>query len=563
MGLFGLGVGVVSTLYAVSYEVSVFWISKIYELTVHPMIRRRHCYNILATAETYEQWKQAAMELDMLEGNDVWKRDPSSNDFDDDMIASRLDQMRVARSSNDIPAMLFLIKTNLSRNIGDIANPKLFSFTNVGTKHIIDEYINEVITHLKILSEYDRGVYRDITLRIDFFKALRRAFGNTALLLSGGGTLGMKHVGVIKSLHEQKLLPRIISGSSSGSIVAAIISTRTDKELDTLLDTLENFNFDAFSEPSLPDDACFIAHILKKVERFIKSGVLFDVESLRTCMRLNLGDMTFLEAYNRTRRILNITVSSSTIFEMPRLLNYLTAPNVVVWSAVVTSCSIPNFFKASPLIAKDKNGAFVSWNPSGDTWIDGSFENDLPMRKLSEVFNVNHFIVSQTNPHVYLFIPNELKSSWKCSQLIDLGIFPSIMHRVRSILSQRYMGDITIVPLMSIVDLFRLFSNPTKERILDYVRKGELATWPKLSIIQNHCRVETTLDEILYNLRCIMIDQLNINKSIGQIEMEEHEMEGNACKDNMATPVVSRFKRKTTISSLSYSSLTDLHNRYQ
>lgn len=33
-------------------------------------------------------------------------------------------------------------------------------------------------------------------------------------------------------------------------------------------------------------------------------------------------------------------------------------------------------------------------------WHDGSLENDLPFRQLAEMFNVNHFIVSQTNPHL-------------------------------------------------------------------------------------------------------------------------------------------------------------------
>lgn len=34
---------------------------------------------------------------------------------------------------------------------------------------------------------------------------------------------------------------------------------------------------------------------------------------------------------------------------------------------------------------------------------DGSLENDLPMQQLSELFNVNHFIVSQVNPHSAIF----------------------------------------------------------------------------------------------------------------------------------------------------------------
>lgn len=33
-------------------------------------------------------------------------------------------------------------------------------------------------------------------------------------------------------------------------------------------------------------------------------------------------------------------------------------------------------------------------------WRDGSLESDLPMKELKELFNVNHFIVSQANPHI-------------------------------------------------------------------------------------------------------------------------------------------------------------------
>lgn len=85
---------------------------------------------------------------------------------------------------------------------------------------------------------------------------------------------------------------------------------------------------------------------------------------------------------------------------MPRLLNYLTAPNVLIWSAVAASCAIPGVYRSSPLMFKDKNGAIGTWNPSGHKWIDGSVENDLPMARISELFGVNHFIVAQVNPHV-------------------------------------------------------------------------------------------------------------------------------------------------------------------
>jgi TAG lipase / steryl ester hydrolase / phospholipase A2 / LPA acyltransferase len=56
-------------------------------------------------------------------------------------------------------------------------------------------------------------------------------------------------------------------------------------------------------------------------------------------------------------------------------------------------------------MAKDpKTSLPVSWNASPQRWIDGSVDNDLPMAKLSELFNVNHFIVSQVNPHIVPFL---------------------------------------------------------------------------------------------------------------------------------------------------------------
>ena len=40
--------------------------------------------------------------------------------------------------------------------------------------------------------------------------------------------------------------------------------------------------------------------------------------------------------------------------------------------------------------------------PQGLAWQDGSLTHDLPMQRLSELFNVNFFIVSQVNPHAGL-----------------------------------------------------------------------------------------------------------------------------------------------------------------
>ena len=43
------------------------------------------------------------------------------------------------------------------------------------------------------------------------------------------------HFGVVKAFLDADLLPRVISGTSAGGLVAALVCTRTDEELKELL----------------------------------------------------------------------------------------------------------------------------------------------------------------------------------------------------------------------------------------------------------------------------------------------------------------------------------------
>lgn len=62
--------------------------------------------------------------------------------------------------------------------------------------------------------------------RLAFFNETRHSYGRSALLLSGGAALGFYHIGVVKTLMENRLMPRVLGGSSAGSIVCAMVGTR-------------------------------------------------------------------------------------------------------------------------------------------------------------------------------------------------------------------------------------------------------------------------------------------------------------------------------------------------
>ena len=60
--------------------------------------------------------------------------------------------------------------------------------------------------------------------------------------------------------------------------------------------------------------------------------------------------MTFKEVFMQYGWNLNITVTDYSMVVAPRLLNYLTTPNVLVWSAVCASCAIPGIFDSVDLM---------------------------------------------------------------------------------------------------------------------------------------------------------------------------------------------------------------------
>ncbi|KAK9472561.1 acyl transferase/acyl hydrolase/lysophospholipase, partial [Dipodascopsis tothii] len=481
-------------------------------------------------AVTYAQWAAAAEALDRALGLDSWRDDPVSPEYDHALIQRRLAELRAARAAGDTLRLLFLIRTAMSRNLGDMGNVQLYAHTHIGTKRLIEAYLAECEAALAAVVagpvRTAAGPVDDATVLDELVRA-RHAFGRTALLLSGGGTMGMLHIGVIEGLLRQGLLPKVVSGSSAGAIVAASLCVRTDTEIPVFLDGFAELPLEVFEDSAAPDTAWV------RIARLLKHGTWIEIRHLAGSMQAILGELTFQEAYNRTRRVLNIPVSSAGPHESGRLLNYLTAPNVLIWSAVCASCSVPLIFASNALLAKDpRTNAPVPWTPTPQRWIDGSVDNDLPMTRLTEMFNVNHFVVSQVNPHVIPFLPKasaapvpappatgwpgpslavragrtlltlvHSESMHRLTQLAELNVLPGVALGLRSVLAQKYSGDITILPDVHASDLASILTNPSVDFMTASRLRGNRATWPKIELIRNHCAVELALDRAILEMR--------------------------------------------------------------
>ncbi|CAK4674301.1 unnamed protein product [Aphanomyces euteiches] len=421
------------------------------------------------------------------------------------------------------------------------------NFELVGTKHVVDEYMDTVLSSMDmVLQSRHDSMTLDVTkeeLSVDnklaFFSETRHAYGRSALMLSGGGGLGLYHTGIVKTLFEEGMLPTVISGASAGSIVAGCIGVRTDEELaeifrDGYLD-LFFFEFNVTPrdlEMYTPSWLAALEGILPTstfeslqeywviAARFQDQGYFLDTARLKQNLRNNMGDYTFREAYDRTGRIINITVTPSQTTDYPQLLNYLTAPNVLIWSASLASCAIPLVFAPVELYGKDQHGHIVPVYREGLKWSDGSVECDLPMERLSELFNVNHFIVSQVNIH-YKFISGYeslgggdllgfLKKQMKAyiKNIAEFGLNTSVLKLfgvgLVPLLTQTYEGDITIsiASQVSFLQMVKqVLTNPSPSHFHELVLAGERSVWPHLSRIRAMCRVEFALERAVRYLR--------------------------------------------------------------
>lgn len=164
----------------------------------------------------------------------AWRENIFSRDYDYEYILKLKEEFRQAREKDEHVLLIHLVRTHAVRGIGGISNPQLFKTCFLSSKKLIEEFHNEFIACLEYISILPPEKF-PYTRKLEFFAETRHAFGRTALLLSGGAGLGLYHFGVIKILIEERVMPRIISGSSVGSIIASALATKRMDEMEEVI----------------------------------------------------------------------------------------------------------------------------------------------------------------------------------------------------------------------------------------------------------------------------------------------------------------------------------------
>lgn len=425
------------------FDICFFWVKKLY----HFYIRKnplREKLKELKNVSNYTEWKKTATEIDKLTSMELWRQNFISKHYDYIIINDRLKLLRQARLDGDSQLIMSLFRSGLIRNFGGILQKKLYIKSYMGTKYKIEEYISEVLKCLNFLNESitdssranlqlprrKEFVMNSKQLKLDFFHDARQSFGCTALLLQGGSLFGLCHLGVVKALYFKGLLPRIIGGSAVGAAVASLVCTLTDQELIPIL----------VSPADVMCDIDRLNHDVDErygnvIENIVKKGYSQDILIFLKFVRDTIGDLTFEEAYLKTEKILNIVIHP-THQSIPLLLNYITAPNVIIWTAIYASIGTGVLSDNVQLYVKDFNNNIVPKLPSLDvkflkpqdvnylqqyfrendnnttgagSFFKYNFKESSSYTRLTELFNVNHFVISLARPYLAPLISNDLK----------------------------------------------------------------------------------------------------------------------------------------------------------
>ena len=238
--------------------------------------------------------------------------------------------------------------------------------------------------------------------------------------------------------------------------------------------------------------------------------------------------MTFEEAYRKTGRIFCVALSATAKKTPPILINYISAPNVTIASAVVASAAVPGFVAPQTLQIKDPDGTIRSAGP--ETYYDGSIRHDIPTEGLSEMLNCHFFVACQCNPHIVPFFFNvkggvgqpsrwtggEQETSWRGgfllaalemylkndmrAKFVFLQDLDAAVSFTGTLMTQSFVGTTTIVPQIELRDFFTLFSDPTVPQLYRCLKVGSVAAYQHAAMIRCHYRLADALEECIDKL---------------------------------------------------------------
>lgn len=219
----------------------------------------------------------------------------------------------------------------------------------------------------------------------------------------------------------------------------------------------------------------------------------------------------------------------------------------MIWTAAVASnASTSTLYghKETTILCKDHEGNIVPWAPASEIdlrhWTHVSYtDRDSPLMRIAELFNVNHFIVSQARPYLIPFLQSDMQGPslfetrnktisatafllrmvglelrHRLRQLDTLGLLPTGIRKF--LVDERVPGSsVMLVPEVTAGDFIRLLETPTRATADYWISRGERAVWPAVAALKVRCAIEAELDRAYQRARRLKAGGLRRKSSSG------------------------------------------------
>jgi NTE family protein len=224
----------------------------------------------------------------------------------------------------------------------------------------------------------------------------------TGLVLSGGGTRGFAHLGVISALYEKGIRPDVISGTSAGAIVGAFIAA--NKSPEEILEIFSSGTFFKYTNLHFPVDGLLKLNGLQEV---IQNEIAYkNIEDLPVAFYIAVSNLNKGIVEYKNKGLLDI--------------------------AVLASSSIPVVFSPVEI--------------DGEYFVDGGLLDNIPIEPIKN--DCEQIVTVNINP---------LERDGKFKNLIQVAVRTFYMNANANIRQIRKYSSVYIEPEgINSYDIFRL-----------------------------------------------------------------------------------------------------------
>ncbi|KAF5842567.1 hypothetical protein DUNSADRAFT_6417 [Dunaliella salina] len=160
--------------------------------------RRKALHDRMLLSQSYQEWRSWALQIEKLDAEQAvaggYKVPAVLEAYDRRLLLQKTTHLKRIRASGAVGEMMHAVRIDLIRNVANIAKSQRHCQNFVSVPEPIQCYMQEVKDQLQQICDWPDSEL-SVEDKLAFFRVTRHTFGRTALLLSGGGGLGIFHLG--------------------------------------------------------------------------------------------------------------------------------------------------------------------------------------------------------------------------------------------------------------------------------------------------------------------------------------------------------------------------------